>query len=134
MPSSLFVYGTLLPGERNWHLLKGEVASWQPARLSGWCLWDLPAHNYPAITPLASASVQGALLELVELERALKLCDALEGYEPGDLPGSLYWRVQAEVCAQQGEQPAWVYVWNAQRLDELCRRAQRVQRADWRMR
>ena len=59
----VFVYGTLLPGERNAHIAaQGGEFTVRPATLRGFRLFDLRPEGYPGIVPgAANYLVQGAL-------------------------------------------------------------------------
>ncbi len=99
----LFVYGTLIPGESNYRLIKRHVRSARPGHIEG-VLIDLGA--FPALVA-GDGIARGIVLELDD--KAMAITDQLEGYHPGDAH-SLY--VRKEVMAQldDGEQvKAWVY-------------------------
>ena len=101
MTDLVFVYGTLLPGERRWPLLAPYAASWLDADADG-TLWDT-GRGYPAAVFAPGGKVSGAVVRLVPAlsARAVELLDAIEG------EGTLYRRV---VVATSGG-PALAYEW-----------------------
>jgi putative glutamine amidotransferase len=110
----LFVYGTLRPGHA-----PASVAAYVDrcvcrgdACVAG-RLYDL--RNYPgAILEGASDDlrIHGQILELPD-EAALRRLDAYEGYDPNDLPNSLFVRTECDVIADDGSRRrAWIYVYN----------------------
>ncbi|WP_343757225.1 gamma-glutamylcyclotransferase family protein [Deinococcus depolymerans] len=130
-PARVFVYGTLLPGERNAHVAAHGFTS-RPATLPGFTLHHLHPEGYPALTPgPAHARVRGALLEYTPQtwEAALPALDALEGVH--DTP-ALYTRQRVTLTLDDGqERSAWVYVYaRPERL--TAPGAQLVRSGDWR--
>lgn len=133
----VFVYGTLLPGERNAHVAaRGFTA--RPATLRGFTLHHLHPEGYPALSPgPADAVVRGAVLtyDPQAWEAALPGLDDLEGLH--ETP-PLYTRQLAVLTldgpdspASGGELTAWVYVYaRAARL--LAPGARVVPNGDWR--
>ncbi len=102
-PSGVFVYGSLLPGERYRAVLEalGPLVA-VPARLRGWRLFVLP-EGYPAAVP-GSGILEGELVEFFDLERALRALDAFEGSD------GLYRRRALDVETPAGMRRAWAYV------------------------
>ncbi|MFD9539481.1 gamma-glutamylcyclotransferase family protein [Streptomyces sp. NPDC060022] len=107
-----FVYGTLLPGERNHDLfLRGRTSAEQPAVLPGALLYEGPGYPY-AIE--GHGTVHGALVTAApgSYGELLGLLDHLEEYLGPDHPRNLYERVVRQVIP--GPAPAepvraWVY-------------------------
>lgn len=119
----VFVYGTLLPGERNASVaaLGGHFTA-RPATLAGFRLFDLRPEGYPGIVPGEPGDlVYGVALTYApaDWERALALLDELEGVS--ETP-PLYTRQQVRLTLQDGageELEAWVYVYaRADRLEQ----------------
>jgi gamma-glutamylcyclotransferase (GGCT)/AIG2-like uncharacterized protein YtfP len=76
----LFVYGTLIPGERWWGVVEGFVVAHRPARTYGY-LYDT-GDGYPAATFSADApEVDGVVLTLRPPAVALARLDRFEGDE-----------------------------------------------------
>lgn len=115
----VFVYGTLMPGERNADVAgQGGAFGAAPARLAGFRLLHLWPEDYPGIVPGGSGeTVQGHVLSYARGAwfRALPLLDALEGVN--ETP-PLYRRVEVTLTLEGGEtQAAWTYVYaRAERL------------------
>jgi gamma-glutamylcyclotransferase (GGCT)/AIG2-like uncharacterized protein YtfP len=100
-PDRLFVYGTLQPGQRAWHLME-PVIDGEPekTRLPG-TLLDT-GRGYPALRPGHGPGVPGWVLRLKSPEDALPVLDEYEGAE--------YRRVR--VVLPSGA-IAWTYLWVA---------------------
>ncbi|MEW6421860.1 MAG: gamma-glutamylcyclotransferase family protein [Deinococcota bacterium] len=112
-PTRVFVYGTLMPGERNAQVAaRGGIFQARPARLAGFRLLHLVPEGYPGILPgAADEEVQGYVLTYgaSDWERVLPFLDALEGVH--ETP-PLYTRERVTVTLENGERvPAWVYVY-----------------------
>jgi gamma-glutamylcyclotransferase (GGCT)/AIG2-like uncharacterized protein YtfP len=109
IPFSVFVYGTLMPGEVGYQrLCAGWVSDHQPAIAHGQ-LYHLPA-GYPAMT-VGTGWVQGWVLAFRDNE-ILPHLDRYENYVPGRVSGqNLYDRQRIPVFTpdQQPLGPAWVY-------------------------
>ena len=110
--TAVFVYGTLMPGERNEHVARqGGAFHARSATLRGYRLIDLRPEAYPGIVRgAADATVTGHVLTFgpAAWPRALPFLDALEGLH--DTP-PLYTREQVTVQVDGDDVPAWVYVY-----------------------
>lgn len=98
----LFVYGTLMPGERRWPMLAPYAASWRTATARG-RLWDT-GNGYPAATFDVDASeIPGAVVVLAPdtSDEAIRLFDEIEA------EGLLFRRV--EITTSRGD--ALTYEW-----------------------
>ena len=111
--SSVFLYGSLLPGHSNHHIAAGSIRSSCPGRIAG-RLVDVG--KYPALIRDEQAARSGnsvrGLWVTVD-ERGLSAMDALEAFigieEIND-----YDRVP--VCdLDRAEQFGWVYIWDSPR-------------------
>jgi len=100
MTFSLFVYGTLLEGERMAGLLGNSPR--QPARVRGE-IYRLPA-GYPAMRVGGDSFVHGELVERTD-DRTLTLLDQYEGVHEG-----LYQRVEVTALAGLERITAWAWV------------------------
>lgn len=101
-PASLFVYGTLMPGERLWPALAPFALAWEKVSAAG-RIWDT-GHGYPAVRfDPAGAPVPGVLVAL-DPERLAPAIAVLDGIEE---EGRLYRRVQVPTSGG----PAWAYEW-----------------------
>jgi gamma-glutamylcyclotransferase (GGCT)/AIG2-like uncharacterized protein YtfP len=115
---AVFVYGTLMPGERSWaEHCEGRVVEMKRARVRG-RLYDLKAAGYPAMAMEEGNSkfkiedskmmseagdgwVKGWWLRLKD-EAALRGLDAWEGYEEGRLYSeNEYERVRVECWGEE---------------------------------
>ncbi|GBF07937.1 hypothetical protein DAERI_190070 [Deinococcus aerius] len=109
----VFVYGTLMPGERNADVAaRGGRFEATPARLPGFRLLHLLPEAYPAVVPgEPHEEVRGYVLTYPQdgWDRALHFLDTLEGVH--ETP-PLYTREQVSVTSEDGESvSAWVYVY-----------------------
>lgn len=130
--SAVFVYGTLMPGERNEHVARqGGSFHARPATLRGHRLIDLRPEAYPAVIPGTPAdTVTGHVLtyDPAAWPTALPFLDALEGLH--ETP-PLYIRDRVSVLVRDNDEPAWVYLYA--RADRLAQPgAQVVTGGDWR--
>ena len=111
--TTVFVYGTLMPGERNAHVAgpSGAFAA-QPATLRGFTLLHLSPEGYPALVPGPPESVAAgyALTYTPAAWRAaLPHLDELEGLDEAP---PLYTRQTVTLStAGGGALEAWVYVY-----------------------
>jgi len=109
----LFVYGTLLPGQRNYpRYLAGTTIAEVPATVNGE-LWWIGAEDYPYLCP-GDALVHGRLITIAPnlFPATLSRIDALEDFILDDPTASLYLRQSVAVQSELGPQLAWSYIWN----------------------
>lgn len=132
--TAVFVYGTLMPGERNEHVARrGGAFGARPATLRGYRLIDLRPEAYPGVVPGTqddTDTVTGHVLtyDPAAWPQALPFLDALEGLN--DTP-PLYTREAVTVQVDGGDVPAWVYVYaRTERLGQYG--AVPVPGGDWR--
>ena len=128
MITSVFVYGTLLKGESNYHWIRGYAKKTQFAWVRGW-LFDLGP--YPAMI-VGNGWVKGELVELNDCENALKKMDELEGYHGPGNPQNLYERIETEARTEEGEEiNCLVYVFPRERKKELVLMDRLLPGGDW---
>jgi len=97
---AVFVYGTLMRGERAEHLMAdGEFAG--EYVLSGYALYDLG--RYPGILAKAGAEVAGEVYYVSDA-----MLEAMDEYED---EGTLYHRRKVKVKGENGLLEVWVYVY-----------------------
>ncbi|MEM9539428.1 MAG: gamma-glutamylcyclotransferase [Cyanobacteria bacterium P01_E01_bin.42] len=115
----VFVYGTLKPGEVNYHrYCQGKAIAALPAYVFGE-LYDLPL-GYPAMTP-GRQKVWGMLLKFNDPE-LLQSLDRLEEYEPGRRrEENEYQRQQVSLYHPSGEflGSAWAYLMEREKVEQL---------------
>lgn len=117
-PLTVFVYGTLKPGEANFlPYCEGKVIAMQPALIRG-TLYDFPKFGYPALT-VGEGWVQGYWMEFEDAAILADL-DELEDYDPNRADAeNIYRRDWVDVfdgdCQPLGQ--AWCYrmeLWRVQ--------------------
>lgn len=102
---SLFVYGSLLVGERLHHYVVEQGAlSIEPATLRG-RLFDLG--SYPGLALDGGALVRGECVRFGDISKALTVLDEVEGFHGRGARDNLYERRVVEL--ESG--PAWTYVY-----------------------
>lgn len=126
-----FIYGTLLQGEANSHLLKKGIVGSARAYLEGAQLFDLGP--YPMLV-WGDGSVWGEVVVIDPLHyaRVRSALDRLEGVR-SDAPlqaGGLYHRCRVTVDVGGRAQEAWTYIGK----EEVARRGRLIQSGDWKRR
>lgn len=126
----MFVYGTLMPGERYEAVAQaaGEAVNRERATLTGHLLYDLRPEGYPALVAEGGATgqsntvhsntVHGWILtySAEQWPAALAHLDDLEGLH---LTPPLYARTLAQAQTQAGLQTVWVYLYaRPERLEQ----------------
>ena len=106
----IFVYGTLMQGMNNYHLIEKHVKSVSPGLLTGE-LYHLP-YGYPALRE-GLLSVRGEIIALdSSMCEALPILDNLEGYLGPGHADNLYVRVIRKARKADGETvDVYVYLW-----------------------
>lgn len=142
---AVFVYGTLRPGERNWHHLEPFAARTEPATLPDHRLYLL---EYPCAVGIAStdvnmsltsgerAAVAGDLVWLrpTDRDRAVAHLDWFEDFRADDPDGSLYVRELAAVLTASIPRVAcWVYLAGTAQRERL-RPDDEIAGGEWRSR
>jgi gamma-glutamylcyclotransferase (GGCT)/AIG2-like uncharacterized protein YtfP len=99
----LFVYGTLMPGQSRWRVLRAHAVSSEPARVSGY-LWDTGA-GYPAahFDP-TGYDIPGVLVTIAPdlLADVIVLLDRVEG------EGVLFRRVEVLTSGGKAISYEWI--------------------------
>lgn len=107
--NKVFVYGTLMTDMHNHRLIKPFIKHLETAKTLG-LLYDL-SYGYPAMIG-GEKEVWGEIIELKNVEEALKVLDRLEGYSGVESPRNLYNRTVQEIQTLSGKsQQAYVYFW-----------------------
>lgn len=124
----VFVYGTLMRGLYNHHVVEPFIASVQGGVTKG-ILFDLP-YGYPAVVQ-GDGVVAGELIELNNIVVALERLDELEDYFGVSNPNNLYERVIQEIDTKKGEKTlAYFYIWS--KPEEIQEIGTKVADGDWR--
>lgn len=126
-----FVYGTLLPGQRNHdRFLLGRAAREEPALLPGALLYEGPGYPYAVE---GHGEVHGALVVPAPgaYGELLGLLDQLEEYLGPGHPRNLYERVARGVRVEGATATAWVYFASAAVTRSLRTGGTRVPGGNW---
>lgn len=131
MLSSVFVYGTLIRGQKYHHIAQMAPFKAIAARLQGFRLYHLHPEGYPALVQGDSSDhVLGELFtyDSADWPKVLPYLDELEGLE--DNP-PLYIRTAEQVQIEGGaDHRAWIYVYaQPERLSQSG--ASWVKSGDW---
>jgi gamma-glutamylcyclotransferase (GGCT)/AIG2-like uncharacterized protein YtfP len=108
-----FVYGTLRPGESNYHLLQGQTLSEQSAHVRGLCLYSLGTYPMMVKSTNPDERVWGELVVIKPqaYPQVVKHLDELEEYDPANPLSSLYQRITYPIHLDGGETvTAWLYI------------------------
>ncbi len=124
-PAHLFVYGTLMTGERSHHFLTQHRARLVGRGQTRGVLYDIGP--YPGLRR-GQRTVQGEVFEIASAT-IFDALDPWEDFEGYGLPGSVYWRVLAEVEVAGRALTAWTY-----RYEQEPAGARIVPSGDWRRR
>lgn len=132
MINHFFIYGTLMSGEKRFNhpalipiresILKGKV--------EGAALYDLG--DFPGMVPgeKHESCVYGEIQEFTSIEKAIKILDRLERYNPTDIKNSLFRREEVKVVLDdRTEIRAWAYFYN-----QSLKGAKKILSGDWRKR
>jgi gamma-glutamylcyclotransferase (GGCT)/AIG2-like uncharacterized protein YtfP len=104
--SSVFVYGTLKPSQRNHKIaLNGGSFTTEECYIDGFDLYHFEPENYPGLL-IGNGRVHGYALTYDDIDKALLSLDDLEGIH---LNPPLYFRTST-ICYPSGNK-AWVYVY-----------------------
>ncbi|CAH1211784.1 hypothetical protein PAECIP111893_03473 [Paenibacillus plantiphilus] len=110
---TVFIYGSLLPGHMNHHVVAAYVISSRPGRIAGRLVDFGP---YPALVRDDKAALEGRSVRgmwIVIDRNGLREMDRLEGFSGIDEDND-YDRVWT-ADAHQAEHCGWVYVWDTSR-------------------
>lgn len=109
--TSVFVYGSLRPGEPN-HRLLATAATITPATMANLQLYSVPNLGFPyALAMPTKIPAQGhlATFETADAPAALRRLDILEGYD-ADADAGHYLRRLMPATTRKGTVDAWVYI------------------------
>ncbi|MGA0331308.1 MAG: gamma-glutamylcyclotransferase [Candidatus Poseidoniaceae archaeon] len=110
----LFVYGTLMSGQKRFNQLKSYVLSQHAASVRGH-LHHLG--DYPGMK-LGDGMVHGQLMKIDDVEACLERMDSIEGFLGFGRNDSLFDRTIVHVETEQGHVWAWTYLYAGDVDDE----------------
>lgn len=124
----VFVYGTLMRGMDNHHLIEAYAQNITPGSLTGE-LYHL-AYGYPALRA-GFSPIRGEIVTLANMTEALTVLDDLEDYLGPGHPDNLYNRVVCQARRANGETvDVYVYLWA--QPEQLPKIGQQVVGGCWR--
>lgn len=109
----VFIYGSLLPGQSNHHVVSDFVQCYRPGQIAGRLVdfGPYPAAVRDSIARARSSVIRG---QWITVERAgLASMDVLEGFRGIDEPND-YDRIWVQ-DQNSAEVSGWVYVWDSNR-------------------
>ena len=114
----IFVYGTLMVGERNYiGILHDNLVKHEKASVKGE-LYYYRKEDYPALAD-GTHTVTGQLFYVKQLEQVFKPLDEIEGYLAPNHPENMYDRKILDVKTASGEiKKAYAYVINPRLLKQ----------------
>ncbi len=133
MREALFVYGTLRPDQRNWHVIEDLIEEWTSGYINGYALWRLP-EGYPGLRPSNGGRVFGTLVFGRTGSPLLQRTDRLEGFDPDlpDDPKNLFHRVRTSAYSSgHDEVQAWIYVYHRHHDEYIRSAGVLIQGGDW---
>lgn len=128
MQLPFFVYGTLLPGQPNYHLWGQGIAGQQPATFANGRLFDMG--YYPMLVEGMGSEVSGMLvtINVAHYADVLQRIDVLEGFNPQEPKQGAYRRLKRVVqVIDKGRAEAWVYLGT----DRYAASAPLIESGDW---
>lgn len=129
MLNKVFVYGSLMSGMINHHIIRPYTYSKQPATVTG-VVYQLPS-GYPAYKYCKTGMVSGELVQLTDDPAALISLDRLEDYHGPRNNFNLYERVTRRATLTDGRVvEAFIYEWACP--EELDRIGILVPDGNWR--
>ena len=106
----VFVYGTLKEGGRFGKRFDNYRLSSEKAKLVGFDLYNISGY-FPGIAK-GEGTVFGELHEFEKMDAVMGEMDIIEGFEEENPSESLFVRKVAKVETQNGEEEAYIYVFN----------------------
>ena len=129
--NSLFVYGTLLPGLKNYkRFIEPHEHKIYQARLKG-VMYLVPGDGYPVILD-GEGEVKGVLFEARDLKFILPEIDDIEKYTDVESQSLLVREIRDVELLESGKTvKAHVYMWAPARADWLKKNAEVIADGDW---
>jgi gamma-glutamylcyclotransferase (GGCT)/AIG2-like uncharacterized protein YtfP len=115
-------------------LIQGLVRSWSRAELSGAKLYQLATGLPIAVKDDSERKVCGEAMTFSDLEQAMKIIDAQEGYRTdAPRPGRMVWEVREVTVSSTGEKlKALVALCAKENFNAAVERAVEAPGGDWR--
>jgi len=132
MLNYFFLYGTLMKGQKrfNYPALVPLRESISNASVRGAELYDFGDYPGMVLSGNNESIVYGEVHEFNSIEKAIKILDRLERFNPLDVKNSLFRREEIAVTLENGKNiKAWAYIFN-----QSIKGARRINSGDWRKR
>lgn len=132
MINHFFVYGSLMSGQKrfNYPTLESIRESIREGKVCSAALYDF--EDFPGMvhTDDNDSCVYGEVHEFTSIDKAIKILDRLERYNPTDIETSLFKREEVIAILDDGTKiRAWAYFYN-----QSLKNAKRIPSGDWRKR
>jgi len=126
-----FVYGTLRPGQSNFHLLEGRTQRIRSAYVDGFALYTLGSYPSMLKSNAPRARVYGEVVtpQSYRYDTVMQSLDRLEEYDPTDPDASWYYRTVHDVHLNGSKTVrVWMYLGREEHLKIWNKR---IQSGDW---
>lgn len=127
----IFVYGTLMVGERNYiDVIHNNLTHVENAKVKG-TLYYYKKEDYPALMP-GDSWIEGQLFYVNELKDVLKPLDEIEGYISKNNPNNMYDREIVDVVTEEGKLlKAYVYRMSSNLFKRECHEFSKMRELSW---
>ncbi len=129
---NLFVYGTLLPGLKNYNrFIKDHKPKTYKARAKG-TMYYLPKDNYPVVLEEGEGEIKGVLYDSREMAVILPEIDEIEKFTGVESQNLLIREIRDVEILETGEKvKAHMYLWPPSRAKWLKENAEIIPDSDW---
>lgn len=129
---NLFVFGTLLPGLKNYQrFIETYNPKVQPAKTKG-VMYYLPEDNYPVVLAAGTDTIKGVVFTTPELPVILPEIDDIHKFTGVDSQSDLIREIKEVELLESGKKiKAHMYLWPPSKADWLKKNGQIIPDGDW---
>ncbi len=130
--NNLFVYGTLLPGLKNYNrFIRDHKPKTYKAKAKG-TMYYLPEDNYPVVLEEGEGEIKGVLYDSREMAVILPEIDEIEKFTGVESQNLLIREIRDVEILETGEKvKAHMYLWPPSRAKWLKENAEIIPDSDW---